>query len=104
MKVNSIGIQSYQQIPKRDDAAAQAAREQEQAATVTIEPKSPVSTSSLAIKSKSGNYADSLSNEERRAMELLFSRFKDSGRFGMNGRPETDNSDAGLGQIVDIKI
>lgn len=104
MKINSIGIQSYQQIPKRDEAVTPNPAQQEQAASVTISPKSAVEKSPLALKAKAGNYADSLTTEERRALELLFSRFKDPSRFSMNNRAETDTNDAGLGQIIDVKI
>lgn len=104
MKINPIGIQSYQQIPKRDEAVIPNTAQQEQPANVTIEPKNAVAKSPLALRAKAGNYADSLTTDERRALELLFSRFKDPSRFSMNNRAEAESSDAGLGQVIDVKI
>ncbi len=103
MKINSIGIQSYQQLPKREDAAI-APQTREQEAPVTIEPKKSQTSSTVAVRAKSGNYAETLTTEERRALELVFSRFKDSGRFNATGRIESEKAEIGLGQIIDVKV
>ncbi len=41
MKINSIGIQSYQQLPKREDTADRAVRLASRKRPVTIEPRNP---------------------------------------------------------------
>ncbi len=104
MKINPIGIQSYQQVPKREDNAGAASYREAEANPVAIEPKSSAVGSNVAVKAKSGTYADSLSTEERRALELVFARFKDSGRFGVNGKADGEKAESGLGQLIDVKV
>jgi hypothetical protein len=104
MKINSIGIQSYQHVPKRDEGTIAPQTREQDAASVTIEPKDSLTTSALAINAKTGNYGKTLTTEERRALELVFSRFKDAGRFSANGRIESEKAEIGLGQIIDVKV
>ena len=101
MKINPVGIQSYQNVPKREDNAAGIPYREAEAASVSIEPKSTAQGSSVAVKAKSGNYADTLSTEERRALELVFARFKETGRFG---RTDGEKVEGGLGQLIDVKV
>ena len=101
MKINPLGIQNYQHLTRRDNAAQQAATEAQQQATspdVTIEPQQSLG-SKLAVKGPAGSYADYLSDSERKAMDLLFARFQESGRFsaGSDGLPT-------LGRLVDVKV
>jgi hypothetical protein len=106
MKINQIGIQSYQQVNRQDQQNADQRRITTQDSTVNIDPKSQPASSALAVKATSGNLMDSLSGDERKALEMLFSRFRDSGRFGNNYRPNADakSEDSMLGQIVDVKV
>ncbi len=79
MKINSIGIQSYQEMVRRDNVAKQPPpnTETKQAnEKVAIEPHNRATRSQMAVKAPKGSYAEFLSVEERQALELLFSRFR----------------------------
>ena len=85
MKINPIGIQSYQQVNHQNNSGRTVAPEQdvprpEKPVTITPQPES--AGSKLAIKTPGGNYAEFLTEEEKQALELLFTRFRDSSRFG----------------------
>lgn len=101
MKINPLGIQTYQQLTRRETPTPAAARQDDPAAarsTVAIEPKAQVS-SKLAVNGPSGTYADFLTKEEQKAMELLFARFQESGRIA-NATAEEKS----LGRVVDVKV
>lgn len=106
MKINQIGIQSYQQINRQDSATVEQRRSQADETTVNIEPQAQSQNSQLAVKAAGGNYMDALSGDERKALEMLFSRFRESGRFGANYRAggETKTDDSTLGSIIDVKV
>ncbi len=108
MKVNQIGIQSYQQLNRRDNAAIQKENSSARGtdSTLVIEPQVESSTSKLAIKAPDNSYAEYLTADEKRALDLLFSRFKDTGRFGAYSPAENENTatDATLGRIIDVKV
>ena len=108
MKVNPIGIQAYEQLIQREQAPAAPAETQVKSTPekpVQISPQAEAASSRLAVKAPAGSYADSLSSEEKQALDLLFSRFRESGRFGAGyGR---DNAAAGetvtVGNLLDVK-
>jgi len=109
MKVNPLGIQAYQHLTRQDkpaadrpDSAIRGAGEEK----VVIEPQSPVTKSALAVKVPGGNYSKFLSVEERQALDLLFARFSDSGRFGTAYAAEAESADrtVSLGRVVDVKV
>ena len=106
MKINQIGIQSYQQVNRQDQPSADPRRSTPVESTVNIEPKSQAPASQLAVKAPNSNLTDSLSGDERKALDLLFSRFRDTGRFSAayHGKAEPKNEDSMLGQIVDVKV
>ncbi len=105
MKINPVAIQNYQQIPRRENPTAPQA-DGANSATVdqrlVIEPQTESTTSRLAVKAPDGNYADFLTLEERKALELLFSRFKYGARAGAVA--ETPANDAALGRLIDVKV
>ena len=105
MKVNPIGIQSYQQI-NRNDRQAQIEKEATQLPKsgdqVTIKPQDEVAESKLAVKAKVKSYDTMLTPQEKQALDLLFSRFKESGRFGYSGTDEGESKS--LGNFVDVKV
>ncbi len=110
MKIDPVGIQSYQQVTKRDQQAAPMAPESQERqlaeARVTIEPQREIATSKMAVKAPAGQYAEFLSVDERKALDLLFSRFRDGSRFGpgySNGS-ETTATDVHIGRIIDVKV
>lgn len=109
MKINPVAIQSYQQISQRDRTAARPniddqARASESKATIT--PQESDAGSRIAVKPVSGNYAEFLTVEEKNALDLLFSRFKDSSKFGPGyARDAAAGSDNSLlGGTIDVKV
>lgn len=106
MKINPIAIQSYQQLNRQDTPAVVQRPEQQPEATVSIDPKSQSPTSQLAIKASGASYLNALSADERKALDLLFSKFRDSGRFGANYKADGDNpgEDGVLGRLIDVKV
>jgi len=109
MQVNPVGVQTYQQfnrqenIPERADGSTTAP---DQSKKVAITPQEEVSESRLAVKVPRGSYADNLTEPETRALDLLFSRFNDSGRFGPGYAANADGESAGraVGNVVDLKV
>ncbi len=108
MKINPIAIQSYQQLTRRDTQPATAEQKQaEQVATdLTINPQSSAASSDVAVKAPAGSYAEYLTDAERSALDLLFSRFADSGRFGAayNRDAAEDPAPRTLGKLIDLKV
>ena len=109
MKVNPIGIQSYQQLLKRDEAPAARpddASPPTQATKTTVELQEAAVSSRLAVKASGGSYADYLSAEEQRTLDILFDRLRNSDRFGSAyGRDASaEQTPSGLGKIVDVKV
>ncbi|MEW6049870.1 MAG: hypothetical protein AB1644_02255 [Candidatus Zixiibacteriota bacterium] len=109
MNINQVGIQSYQQVNRRDnqlpvtqDPAARPTND----ATVVIEPQEGTSGSKLAVTAPKGSYADFLSVDEQKALELLFARFKDNQRFGTGYKATAaaEAPDPMVGQIIDVKV
>lgn len=109
MKINPIGIQSYQQTTRRDNAAVSSQTDQTRDAAVerqlSITPQRETEQSRLAVRAKNGNYADSLSPEEKQALEILFSRFRDASRFGGGLAQDAPGQDSHvLGNLIDVKV
>lgn len=103
MKIHPAGLEAYRSIDRRNTDAAerdQATRLKEQPAaneSVTVDPQKTVQ-SQLAVRGPSGSYADFLNEDERAALELLFSRFAD------RDQGAAKNSEAGLGRLIDVKV
>jgi len=109
MKINPLGIQSYQQINQRENSLSKQVDKNDKAKenidSVSITRQDEAALSKLAVKISSGSYADFLSPEEKNALDILFSRFKGDTRFGENFVNEKmDMSSKTLGSIVDIKV
>ena len=106
MTINPIGIQSYQQLTREATGRPAERNSAAPETTVTIEPQGTAQASRLAVKASAGTYADHLSPEEKAALEMVFSRFREAGRFGPAYRAEQEKPDGepGLGQIIDVKV
>ncbi|HUV30176.1 MAG TPA: hypothetical protein VMY05_03665 [Acidobacteriota bacterium] len=108
MKINAVAIQSYQQLNRQsrpDSVPAEKAAGRAAEKTVTIEPQDETQSSKLAVKARGGSYAKFLTDEERQALDLLFSRFRDTGRFGASYRAETDADEGSpVGRLIDVKV
>jgi len=100
MKVNSIGINTYQQLndkqqvnrrPLENSQTKPAAK----IGKVNIPVQSDKVGSDLAVKLPGENYMEMLSAEEKEAFEMVFKKFNgSSGASGQNG----------LGRFVDVKL
>ena len=105
MKIHPAGLEAYRSIDRRNTSAEAAERDQatrlkEQPAaneSLTIDPQKAVE-SQLAVKGPSGSYADFLNEDERAALELLFSRFAD------RDQTAAKNNEAALGRLIDVKV
>lgn len=106
MKVNPAGIQAYQGLLRPDRERPEAGRAGENADTVVIEPQATDAKSSLAVKAPSGSFADTLSIEERQALDILFAKFSDTRRFGSSYAADTEATDqrSGIGNVVDVRV
>ena len=110
MKVNPVAIQSYQQAVRRDDKIAPQGHDNNQAVDagykVKIAPQNEGTESRVAIRAHVDNYADILTPEEKNALDLLFSRFRDAERFGPGYRMDaaTEDEDRLVGGLIDIKV
>jgi hypothetical protein len=108
MNINPVGVQSYQQLsrqenaPNRTDDGGKSAEVQK----VTINPSEQAGESRLAVKVPRGSYADNLSGAETRALDLLFSRFTDAARFGpgYSNDVDGDSAETGVGNVIDLKV
>jgi hypothetical protein len=102
MKVNPLGIQSYQSPnTARPQTEQKPTVAKSTDATIVVTPQPEGAPSTLAVKATPADYGSLLTEPERKAMEALFARFKDTGRTGLSSGSE---SERGLGQIVDIKV
>ncbi|UCC43436.1 MAG: hypothetical protein JSU65_09855 [Candidatus Zixiibacteriota bacterium] len=108
MKINPVAIQSYQQISRqnRPDSQEDTVAADQAARTVEIQPQDHDSSSKLAIRADVKNYAELLSPEEQQALELLFGKFNDTGRFGAayNADPTSSGESRHVGRIIDVKV
>lgn len=105
MKINSIGIQSYQHQTQPSDLAARRA-EQSTAAEVekkiTLDPQSRIDGSRISVKASGAN-SDYLTKAERKALDLIFSKFADNGRFQLGGNGASAEPQKLVGRTLDIK-
>ena len=110
MKVNPVGIQTYQQLNRRDNQPADQIGEQQNSKIVdkkiTISPQEEITPSKLAVKAHSGDYSKYLSPEEKNALDILFARYKETGRFGLSYRQDSDQTGntKALGRVIDVKV
>jgi hypothetical protein len=105
MNVNQVGIQSYQHVSRRETQQAPFDPKNTNSAVdekLVIEPQTESATSKLAIKAPDGNYGDFLTADERKALDLLFSRFRDRAQFA--GKTDVQADEAMLGRIIDVKV
>lgn len=109
MKINPTAIQTYQQVTHRP--LARPAQDQQGAESVeqrnlTITPQETTAGSELAVKAPEGTYAQYLSDAEKAALDMLFERFADSGRFGAAFTRSSDEASQGktLGKLIDVKV
>jgi len=107
MHVNPIGVQTYQQFNRQENVADKADASTStptESKKVTITPQDQPTESRLAVKVPRGSYADNLTEAETRALELLFSRFNETGRFGPGyTKANGDAAEPTVGKVIDLK-
>lgn len=108
MKINQLGIQSYQTITKPDMPTRQTERvagQQVASDTITLTPQSEAAGSQLAVRPAGNGYADMLSPAEKTALDLLFAKYQERAQmnatYASGGSTATD--DGGLGVLLDVK-
>ena len=108
MKVNPVGIQAYEQLVQRDkhtNLAENTKVQNQEVSKVSIKPQSELTKTKLAVKAPSGSYAEYLNPQEKQALELLFGKFRENGKFGTGYSKDSNSSDtAHLGSVVDVKV
>lgn len=108
MKINPAGILNYQQSVQRQDGATgrrtDASTLSNADVTTSIAPKQ-TTRSELAVKAEAGSYARQLSPQERQALDMLFAKYHDSGRFGAGYQEDIEaaGETAPLGNWIDVK-
>lgn len=100
MKVNSIGINTYQQLNDKQQVNRRPVdksqnKQAEKIGKVNIPVQKDKVGSDLAVKLPGENYMDMLTAEEKEAFEMVFKKFNGSG-----GASEQN----GLGRFVDVKL
>ncbi len=106
MKINPIGIQSYQQLNNRQNQVnEQAEKSQKTDDILNIKPKEITEQSEISVRAPEGTYAEFLSTEEKSALDLLFNKYQDSDRFGSAfNRANSQSANKTLGKVIDVKI
>lgn len=101
MKVNPIGIQSYQSLENTDrQKAAQQKQTEQTGQDLTIQPKATELKSAVSVKAPDGDYANLMTEKEREAMQVLFARFQNNPRFsGAN-----QNEEQFIGRMLDVRV
>lgn len=109
MKINPLGVQTYQQLARKDQADTvskdtKAVESGNRMAAIT--PQSETSGSRISISAAKGSFSEQLSAEERQALEILFTRFKQTDRFGPSYRSQSapPNETSTLGGMLDVKV
>ena len=101
MKVNSIGINAYQKLAEQPAQNRKPVSADEKATEKTGKINIPVQTnqigSRLGVKLQGNEFMNMLSDEEKRAFELVFEKFN-----GNNGSKSAGRE--GLGRFVDVKL
>ena len=108
MRINPAGIQIYQQqtdterLQRLNREQAQVKEADTAATPRTAEAKR--SLSDISVPAGEHVSKDFLSDEERAALDMLFSRFANNSRFQSARHGVAPNEDVRPGQVIDIKV
>jgi hypothetical protein len=103
MKINPLGIQTYQELTRRETSTPRAGNETSPTPErVAIEPKQSATRSRLAVSAPTGSYAEFLSTEERQALDQLFAKFRGHERFASDNSDDR-SADGQVGNWIDVK-
>lgn len=105
MKINTIGINAYQEMTGRAQASkrpveANKSELVQKTGKIQIPGRVDRVGSDLSVKLEGEDYAELLSPEEKQALELLFEKYGD--KKGITNSGATDRP--GLGTFVDVKL
>lgn len=105
MKINSIGINAYQQMTGRAQASQKPVPQEktEQAqiiGKIQIPSRTDKVGSDISIKLDGKDYADMLTPEEKQALELLFEKYGAQ----KTGTAAVQTEQSGLGRFVDVRL
>ncbi len=109
MKINAVGIDAYRQVQNdpqlnRKSSATDNKISGEKADRVQIPGQGDNVGSKLAVQLKKGGFVDMLSVEEKRALEMVFEKFR---ALEINGKSYDNNGatrKSNLGNLVDVKL
>ena len=109
MKINPIGIRSYQQLTRPEFPAKvvlESAVAPQAHGSVTISPQSGGIGSRLAVQAPNVEVFDALTVHERKALELILMKMRDAtGTGAAYGRIKSEADTNGLlGRIIDVKV
>jgi hypothetical protein len=109
MKINPIGIQAYRQTVgeaqvNKKATSTESVNNPGQTDRVVIPGQGDATGSKLSVQLKNGNFLDMLSTEERKALEMLFDKFKNAGSEGLTYEKKGTSEKSRLGNIVDVRL
>lgn len=105
MKINSIGINAYQEMANRAQASKKPvapikSEQVQKTGKIQIPVRTNRTGSDLSVKLNGEDYAEMLSPEEKQALELLFEKY--GGKRGITNSGAANRP--GLGNFVDVKL
>lgn len=109
MKINAVGIDAYRQVQNETkvqsrQVATQKQPQTEETGKVNLPGQSSRISSKLAVKLKEGTFDDLLSTEEKKALEMMFDRFKAAGMLDGGYAEDGAVERPVLGTMVDVKL
>jgi hypothetical protein len=109
MKISAVGINAYRQITNDAQANKKATMADGQGQTnkvdqIQIPGRENDIGSKLSIQLQKGSFIDMLTTEEKKALEIVFEKFRDlnidSKQYNNNGTTKRST----LGNVVDVKL
>jgi hypothetical protein len=108
MKINAIGIDAYRQATEtqtgRKPMTSQDTARTGDTEKIQIPGQGNTVSSKLSVRLKSGTFLDQLSGEEKKALELLFDKFRQMGVNEASYRKDGSTEQANLGNVIDVKL
>ena len=108
MKINAIGIDAYRQASEaqsgRKSIPSQNENKIDRTEKIQIPGQGNTVGSKLSVRLKSGTFMDQLSGEEKKALELLFDKFRQMGVDEASYKKDGSAKQAHLGRVIDVKL
>jgi len=105
MKINSIGINAYQEMTGRTQVSKRpvemnTGEQIKKSVKIRIPGRADKVGSDISVKLRGENYADMLKKKKKQALELLFEKYGDKRGIIDSGTADRP----GLGTFVDVKL